>query len=87
MKIVFIAGSNRGKESASIKPALAWMNSRKNRFRFEILEVGKYIKVLSEDKAFFDSYLQAMNTSDAVIWLIPVRSSQVTGWKQESRPS
>ena len=74
MKIVFIAGSNRGKESASIKPALAWMNSRKNRFRFEILEVGKYIKVLSEDKAFFDSYLQAMNTSDAVIWLIPVRN-------------
>lgn len=74
MKIILIEGSNRGEESASFDYARRLMKSADKSFRFEILEVGKYIKVLEENRAFFDSYMDAVKESDAVIWLVPVRN-------------
>lgn len=74
MKIILIEGSCRGKESSSLYYARCLMNTADKSFRFEVLEVGKYIKVLEEDRDFFDSYLKAMAESDAIIWLVPVRN-------------
>ena len=74
MKIVFIAGSNRGKESASEKLASLLMSPADQSLRFEILEIGKYIKVLDENQNFFDSYIRAMHDCDAIIWLVPIRN-------------
>ena len=47
MKIVFIAGSNRGKESASEKLASLLMSPADQSLRFEILEmdVRRIVKV------------------------------------------
>lgn len=74
MKIILIEGSSRGKESSSLYYAHRLMKTAGKSYRFEILEVGKYIKVLEENRDFFDSYLKAMQESDAIIWLIPVRN-------------
>ena len=74
MKIILIEGSCRGKESTSLYYARYLMNTADKSFRFEILEIGKYIKVIEEDRDFFDSYLKAMEESDAIIWLVPVRN-------------
>ena len=74
MKIILIEGSCRGQESSSLYFARRLMSTADKSLRFEILEVGKYIKVLAENRDFFDSYLKAMQESDAVIWLVPVRN-------------
>lgn len=74
MKIILIEGSGRGQGSSSLYFARRLMSTADKSLRFEILEVGKYIKVLAENRDFFDSYLKAMQESDAVIWLVPVRN-------------
>lgn len=74
MKIIIIQGSCRGKESSSLYYAYHLMKTADKSYRFEILEVGKYIKVLEENRDFFDSYLNAMHESDAIIWMVPVRN-------------
>ena len=67
MKIILIEGSGRGQGSSSLYFARRLMSTADKSLRFEILEVGKYIKVLAENRDFFDSYLKAMQESDAVI--------------------
>lgn len=70
MKLAIIMGSNRGSKSISN----FFLQKLSKDWQIETIEVGKYIKVFSESREFFNDTLQSIKDADGVLWFIPVHN-------------
>ncbi len=77
MRVIVISGSPKGNESLSLN-FVKYLEKLNKDIIFEILEIGKYSKVLEKNKDFFISYINAIDRSDLIIWCTPVHTLTVS---------
>ncbi len=71
MEIVVINGSPKGENGVTIQ-YVAYLEKIFPRNKFQIFHVGKNIKKLEKDQAYFQETLKAINNAETVIWCFPV---------------
>lgn len=71
MKIVVINASPKGKYSITLQ-SIRYIQKHCSRVEFEVFHVGQRIKAIERDWELCNSIVEAVETSDCVLWCYPV---------------
>jgi len=71
MKLTILSGSPKGEPSITLQ-YLDYIKKRHSEHSYHVVHVGKEINKIQNDVAYFNSIMEEIKSSDAVIWVFPV---------------